>query len=231
MRRLEKTADFGAPKSAGHHVALAGNHATAYVKTDRNRHRVRRETGMAASPARNELVELLRRTSDGDREAFADIHDRTSAKLFGIICRILPNRELAEEALQDCFFNIWRTAGKFDPLIASPISWMAAIARNRAIDIRRLSAERISQGSDVLAEELTSNRAGPLATAERTEMLRKLLGCLNKLPQDGKEMVLLAYFQGWSRKEIGEHFNRPVNTVKTMLRRNLALLKGCLDGS
>jgi RNA polymerase sigma-70 factor (ECF subfamily) len=186
---------------------------------------------MAAPAARNELVELLRRTSERDRQAFADLHARTSAKLFGIICRILPNHELAEEALQDCFLNIWRTAGRYDPEIASPISWMAAIARNCAIDIRRLSAERISQGSEELVDELTSNMAGPLASAERTELLRKLLGCLNELPEDGKHMVLLAYFQGWSRKEIGERYNRPVNTVKTLLRRNLALLKGCLDGS
>ena len=186
---------------------------------------------MAASPAHNELVELLRRTGDGDRDAFSQLHNLTSAKLFGIICRILPSRELAEEALQDCFFSIWREAGNYDRAIASPISWIAAIARNRAIDIRRLSAERVSCGSDAIAEDLVSGTAGPLAAAERSEALRHLLTCLDKLPKDGKEMVLLAYFQGWSRKEIGARYNRPVNTVKTLLRRNLALLKGCLDGS
>ena len=186
---------------------------------------------MTASPARNELVVLLQRTGNGDREAFADLHNRTSAKLFGIICRILPNRELAEEALQDCFFNIWRDAGNYDRKIASPISWMAAIARNRAIDIRRLSAERVSSGSDAMVEDMISDTAGPLAAAERTEALRRLIICLGKLPQDGRKMVLLAYFQGWSRQEIGEQFSKPVNTVKTLLRRNLALLKGCLDGS
>lgn len=186
---------------------------------------------MESARPQEDLADLLRRSGEGDREAFTVLYNRTSAKLFGIICRILPSRELADEALQDCYLNIWRRAGSFDPEISSPVTWMATIARNRAIDIRRLGAERVSAGSDDALDELHSLDAGPHAAAERTEKLRLLVHCLEQLPRDAKDMILLAYFHGWSRQAISERLERPVNTVKTLLRRNLALLKGCLDGS
>ena len=185
---------------------------------------------MDKRPNNSELATLLVRSGSGDRKAFADLYLRTSAKLFGIICRILTNRELAEEALQESYFRIWQRADSFDPAIASPISWMAAIARNRAIDIRRLGSERISARAEPPNEDLMSEGPDPRAETERNEVLRQLLICLTELSEESREMVLLAYLQGWSREEIGHKFARPVNTIKTVLRRSLALLKGCLDG-
>ena len=76
----------------------------------------------------------------GDREAFAKLYRATSAKLFGIIVRILIRRDLSEEVLQEVYMRIWQKAGDFQPDVASPVSWMAAIARNRALDeVRRVT--------------------------------------------------------------------------------------------
>ena len=176
------------------------------------------------------LAELLKRTSDGDHAAFQTLYERTGAKLFGVVCRICDNRELAKEALQESYVTIWRKAQVFDPAIASPISWMARIARNQAIDMRRRRAERISESSEAPDEYTLVLDPDQESVLQQNDALRKLKECLAGLPEERKTMVLLAYYEGWSREELAEKFERPVNTVKTVLRRSLALLRECLDG-
>lgn len=176
------------------------------------------------------LAALLTRAGAGDRDAFERLYARTSAKLFGVICRICLNRELAKEALQESYVIIWQKGHTYDPELGSPIAWMARIARNRAIDLRRLRTERISDLSDPIDDYDEASPDNPGREAERNEELRRLEGCLDGLPADRKQMILLAYYSGWSREELAEKFSRPVNTVKTVLRRSLALLRECLDG-
>jgi RNA polymerase sigma-70 factor, ECF subfamily len=176
------------------------------------------------------LTALLTRAGAGDRDAFERLYARTSAKLFGVICRICPNRELAKEALQESYVLIWQKARTYNPEIGSPIAWMARIARNRAIDLRRLRTERISELSDPIDDYDEAAPADTGSEVETNETLRRLETCLEGLPPERKDMILLAYYSGWSREELAEKFSRPVNTVKTVLRRSLALLRECLDG-
>ena len=161
-----------------------------------------------------DLAALIAATAQGDRAAFAELYRRTSAKLHGVILRICRRPDLAAELLQESYLKIWRNAGRFDPDRASAIAWMAAIARNGAIDAVRLQAERVSAAS---------------AGLDRAESLT-LRACLEGLKTDDRRMVLLGYLYGLSREELGQRFAMPVNTVKTRLRRALAALKGCLDG-
>ncbi len=181
-------------------------------------------------PANVDLSFLVIRVGKGDKSAFANLYDRTSAKLFGVICRILKKRELAEEALQDTYVKIWEQAGRFDPSLASPITWMATIARNRAIDIGRQRQEKISATAEEIDEDLPSGIADPLSSALQNDEMRRLTGCLGELTEDKRDMIVLAYYEGWSREELGSKFEKPVNTIKTILRRSLALLKECLNG-
>ena len=88
-----------------------------------------------------ELVWLLAAVAKGDQAAFERLYSATRAKLYGVLLRILGRPELAEDVMQETYLKVWKTAGKFDPTIASPITWMVAIARNRAIDIVRKQAE------------------------------------------------------------------------------------------
>jgi RNA polymerase sigma-70 factor (ECF subfamily) len=177
-----------------------------------------------------ELAEMLRRAACGDHTAFANLYERTSAKLFGIIRRICISEETACEALQESYLLIWKNAALFNGELASPTTWMARIARNKAIDMRRLQPERISSLAVELDIETPSLDKGPLAITEGNEELDRLTVCLRSLAEDRREMILLAYYYGLSREEIGAKFGRPVNTVKTLLRRGLAQLKQCLDG-
>ena len=131
--------------------------------------------------------------------------------------------------MQEAFVRIWRSAGDFDPALASPIAWMTTIARHSAIDILRRAPERVSAASasidDDLAEQLAAPASGgdPLASG-------RLAGCLGQLDDERRKMVVLAYCYGLSREELAGRFGRPVATVKTVLRRSLIALKECLGG-
>jgi RNA polymerase sigma-70 factor (ECF subfamily) len=173
------------------------------------------------------LTELLGRTAQGDRTAFSRLYDLTRAKLFGVIRRILVRGDLAEEALQESYVRIWSNAFRFDPSQASAMTWMIAIARNQAIDLKRKVNERVAARA-VALEDVTL--AASETSAEDSADYRRLRQCLGGLAADGRDMVLLAYHQGYSREELAERFARPVATVKTILRRSLAALKECLDG-
>ena len=175
-----------------------------------------------------DLADLLERTAARDRSAFSALYRASSAKLYGVILRILTRRSLADEVLQDVYARIWERAGDFDPTKGSPIAWMAAVARNRALDeIRRAKAVPVSElpdGFDVAAET-----ESPLEAMEQSDRLRALLGCLDRLDSEKREVVLLAYYRGCSREVLAQRFGRPVPTIKTWLHRSLAQLRLCLD--
>lgn len=176
------------------------------------------------------LADLLARTAGGDRAAFAVLYRSTSAKLFGVIRRILIRNDLAEEALQESFVRIWSNAYRYDPGTAAAMTWMMAIARNQAIDLKRKANERAAANA-VPVEDIQLAAPAPSLSAEESADLRRLRECLGGLNDDARDMVLLAYHQGYSREELAGRFRRPAATVKTILRRSLAALKDCLDGS
>jgi RNA polymerase sigma-70 factor, ECF subfamily len=185
----------------------------------------------AAGIMDSELRQLLAKVAEADRAAFARLYDLVSGRLFGIIGRILPRPELAEDALQETFTRIWQRAKSYDEAIASPMAWMATIARNQAIDLRRRSAEKLSAASSELDESLADSTPDPETLAEQAGDLRLLRDCMQGLPAERQQLVLLAYREGFSREELSERFKRPVTTIKTLLRRSLIALKECLDGA
>lgn len=175
-----------------------------------------------------ELVWLLAAVAKGDQAAFERLYAATRAKLYGIVLRILRRPDLANEVLQEAYLKIWSSAGKFDPALASPITWMVSIARNRAIDVVRKRTEAsIEEEPEVMA--VAAESADPLARRETSEQLKRLLTCLGRLDPDRQRLVLLAYYTGVSRDQLAVQFERPVNTVKTQLRRALADIRECLD--
>ncbi len=175
-----------------------------------------------------ELVWLLAAVAKGDQVAFERLYEATRAKLYGIVIRILRRADLADEVMQEAYLKVWASAGQFDPAVASPITWMVAIARNRAIDVARRKRE-IMTDSAPDGQDLAGDTPDPLAQREMTQELRKLLGCLGRLDGERRRLILLAYYNGWSRDQLARNFKRPVNTIKTWLRRSLVELRACLD--
>src|SRR5262249_27424672 len=159
--------------------------------------------------------------------AFAALYRATSAKLYGIIVRILVRRDLADEVLQETYVKIWERAADFDPARASPITWMAAIARNRALnEVRRVRPGSIEDSPEALS--VADPGELQLERLERTGELKRLAECLDGLEAERRQMVCLAYLEGLSRETLAARFGQPVGTVKTWLHRSLKQLKDCL---
>jgi RNA polymerase sigma-70 factor (ECF subfamily) len=139
----------------------------------------------------------------------------------------LHRQELAEEVIQEAYVKIWNGAGQFNPGLSSPITWMVSVARNRAIDVVRKRGEA-SIEDEPSAMEVAGDNPDPLARQEMTEELKRLLECIGRLEPDRQKLVLLAYYNGWSREQLAQKFETPVNTVKTWLRRSLLDIRECL---
>lgn len=174
------------------------------------------------------LEDLMARTAAGDRVAFKTLYDRCSAKLFGVILRILKDRQRSEDVLQDVFLKIWQKAGSYNAAQGRPITWMATIARNRAIDIIRAGRNDLSV--DEPGDEENVFRLGGW-DAENVDIsdLETLRFCLGEMEDDDRNYVLLAYYEGYSREELAEQYSAPVGTIKTRLRRGLMGLRQCLE--
>ena len=121
-----------------------------------------------------ELVWLIAAVAKGDEAAFERLYAATRAKLFGVVLRILRRQDLAEEVIQEAYVKIWNSAGKFDPALASPITWMASIARNRAIDVVRKKGE-ISIEEEPTAMEVAADSPDPLARRAPRHRTRQVL--------------------------------------------------------
>ncbi|WP_051007300.1 sigma-70 family RNA polymerase sigma factor [Sphingomonas sp. PAMC 26621] len=178
--------------------------------------------------ARARLVEALVRTGEEDRVAFRDLYSLTSAKLFGICYRICGERQAAEDVLHDVYLTIWKRAGAYEPSRASPITWLATIARNRAIDWQRAQTVR---RSTPIEDAPPIRDTAPIASEtmlddEANHLLRE---CLETLEQRQRGAIHTAFFDGVTYAELAERQGIPLGTMKSWVRRGLARLRECLE--
>lgn len=178
--------------------------------------------------AREQLSFLLKQSGEGNRDAFEQIYILTSAKLFGICLRILENREVAEDILQDVYIKIWRNASRFDRSKASPITWLATIARNTSIDRKRAS-DKWSMVSDDILKETSTDEESALDRMMVSQDNRALNHCLETLDERQRHAIRTAFFEGLSYNELAQKLDTPLGTVKSWVRRGLLKLKDCLD--
>lgn len=163
-----------------------------------------------------DLEALLALIGQGDRRAFRYLYDRVAGRMLATARRILGDRELAEDAVQDAFVRIWRSAAKFDPARGVALAWVGRIVRNAALD--RLPKER-NMGRIEDFEIAVMPVEPPSA---------RVAQCLKKLPgQQGRAMVLM-YVHGMTHSELAEHFGAPLGTVKSWIKRGLAMLRICM---
>ncbi len=178
---------------------------------------------------RQALVTALAGVARGDQAALRRVYDQTSAKLFGVCLRILKDRTEAEDVLQDVYVTVWRRAGSFDSSRGvSPITWLATLARNRAIDRLRASKAHLSRPLDLVAE---APDLAPLADAavEQDQAQARLTDCLEQLEPDHAGYVRSAFFGGHTYQTLAEAAAVPLGTMKSWIRRSLLRLRSCLD--
>ncbi|WP_394730843.1 sigma-70 family RNA polymerase sigma factor [Altererythrobacter sp. GH1-8] len=185
----------------------------------------------SAHIAREQLKAAMARLAEGDREALEEVYLATRVKLFGICLRILGDRKEAEDALQDVYINLWQRADRYDPSRASPISWLATFARNRAID--RLRVGKVRGGAVAEEEAFDLSDDAPLADellidAERSARVHT---CLETLSGNQRENIRAAFFDGFTYAELAERADVPLGTMKSWIRRGMARLKNCLEAA
>jgi RNA polymerase sigma-70 factor (ECF subfamily) len=172
-------------------------------------------------------TQLLRAVANGDSEALAELYDRYHSILFGLLLRILRDGAEAEDVLQEVFIQTWRRASSFDETRGKAFTWLVTIARSRAIDRLRSRS----------AQERTALRAAPDPLQEvsdasddaiRSEESEKVRRALMEIPEEQRQTLLLAYFEGLSQTEIAEQTKTPLGTVKTRTRSGLLRLRELL---
>ena len=186
-------------------------------------------TSVNPNPFNEQLAALLAQAGLGNRAAFADLYEATKSKLFAVSLRIVRERHIAEEVLQDSFVNIWNNATKYAVGQSAPMTWMTAIVRNRSLDIVRRPFAEVQDENDYFSTNMEDERPGPDAqlVARRDQMKIEL--CMKGLDGEQQQTISLAFFQGLSHAEVASHMGKPLGTVKTHIRRGLLKLKGCLE--
>jgi RNA polymerase sigma factor (sigma-70 family) len=181
----------------------------------------------AASPVDSateaQIAAAIARCASGDRAALRIIYDIESQRMVGVARRMLRRQDLAEEAVQDAFMRVWRSARTFDPQKGAGRSWLYAILRNSALTILR-DESRFTSDEDA-ADEAAPMTESALARLPETSALRR---CLERLDAKRRSVVVLAYVHGLSHGELAGKLGVPLGTVKSWVRRSLISLQECM---
>ncbi|MDP1877433.1 MAG: ECF RNA polymerase sigma factor SigK [Actinomycetota bacterium] len=175
-----------------------------------------------------ELAALLARSSRGDQQAFADLYDRTSARVYGLVKRVLRDPAQAEEVAQEAYLDVWRQSARFDPSRGGVLAWILTIAHRRAVD--RVRSAESSRERDtrfaVLAEvpEYDVVDEAVMSSLD-TARVRKALASLTDVQ---REALTLAYYGGYTYKEVSELLGVPLGTIKTRMRDGIIRLRDTL---
>ncbi|MEU5510594.1 sigma-70 family RNA polymerase sigma factor [Streptomyces fungicidicus] len=178
-----------------------------------------------------EAEELLVRVAGGDQKAFEELYGLVSGPVYGLVRRVVRDPAQSEEVAQEVLLELWRSAARFDPGRGTALSWVLTLAHRRAVDrVRsaRAAGEREQREArrgpgpafDQVAEEVE-------AGLER-EWVRR---CLDRLTALQRQSVTLAYYDGYTYREVAERLSLPLGTVKTRMRDGLTRLRDCLGGA
>jgi len=167
--------------------------------------------------------DLLHRIAAGDRSAFSAFYDRYAPRVWGLVSRILPRREDAEDALQTTFWHVWRSAAQYDATRARPEVWLLLLARCRALDhLRRQKAAAPLPEVDFPSRDKLGSG---LEQSENAQQVREALG---QLSEERASAIRLAFFAGLTHEQIAERQATPLGTVKTRIRRGMQRLRELL---
>jgi RNA polymerase sigma-70 factor (ECF subfamily) len=175
------------------------------------------------------LDALLRDVAAGDRSAFESLYRSSAPRLMAICLRLLRDRGEAEEVLQEAFVRVWHKASQFDAGKASAITWLATIARNKAIDRLRARGSDLQLAPIEIIESLPDEGAGPAQVSEHAADGARLQTCMDTLEPRRRSLIRAAFFDGSSYEELARRASLPLGSVKSWIRRGLLQLRTCLE--
>jgi RNA polymerase sigma-70 factor (ECF subfamily) len=183
-----------------------------------------------AEPLQTSDSDLLHAVARGDEAALAACYDRYRLILFGLIIRILHDRQEAEDVLQEVFLQVWRRAGDFDEARGRAFTWLVTIARSRALDRLRSAGSRARLGEQAAQMPRDEVRDAELDAVE-SEARTTVRSALAELPEEQRKALFLAYFEGLTQTEIAARLGDPLGTVKTRMRSGMMKLRELLGQS
>jgi len=172
-------------------------------------------------------LELLQAIANRDEYALGSLYDRYRLILFGLLMRILSNREEAEDVLQEVFLQVWRRAKDFDELRGRPFTWLVTLTRSRGIDRLRLlgARQRLAVAASADEAEEVSDAVKDTFLSEQRRIVTRALA---ELSEDQRRTLMLAYFDGLTQSEIAGQLDIPLGTVKTRMRLGMIKLRELL---
>ena len=168
--------------------------------------------------------ELIERVGGGDRSAFDELYRRYARPVLGLALRRLGDRGRAEDAVQEAFAAIWRSASSYDRERGAGAPWLYTVARNAIVDGLRRTPEPAAEAPDEPSPD-----PGPPDRAEQAWISWRVHRALETLPDHERSVIELAYWGGLSQSEVARYLNLPLGTVKTRTRSALARLAGALE--
>ncbi|MGW1739638.1 ECF RNA polymerase sigma factor SigK [Nocardia sp. NPDC001965] len=176
------------------------------------------------------LADLLSAAGEGDREAFTSFYRETSPRVFGLARRILRSPAAAEEATQEVYLQVWSAATRYDPDRSSAIGWLMMITHRRAVD--RVRAEESATGREIVYGHTHLGRDHDIVSETVDQRLDEeaVRACLEVLTSTQREAVALAYYSGRTYREVADHLESPLPTIKSRIRDGLKRLQNCLAG-
>ena len=172
-----------------------------------------------------ELAAALERVAAGDQLAFGELYDLTSARIFGLVRRLLIDHAQSEEVTQEVFLEIWQTAPRFDATRGGAMSWMMTMAHRRAVDRIRSSQAGRDRDQRIGRRDLTVAYDDVAETVEITIEHERVARAMTRLTELQREAVSLAYYGGLTHSELAHHLDVPLGTVKTRLRDGMIRLR------
>ena len=188
--------------------------------------------GETARPEGGEqyLNDLLTRVARGDQAAFEAVYDTLAGPVYGLINRVVRDPAQSEEVSQEVLLEVWRTAARFDPAKGSAATWVMTIAHRRAVD--RVRSATAAAAREVRSAEVPANNndevADTVAASLDAERVRR---CLDGLTEPQRESITLAYYGGYSYRQVGERLGVALSTIKTRIRDGLIRMRDCLGVS
>jgi RNA polymerase sigma-70 factor (ECF subfamily) len=171
---------------------------------------------------------LMALVARGDEQAFEELYDRYKGLVYGLVLNIVGDKSTAEDVMLDVFTQIWKHAILFQSQMASVKTWVASIARHRAIDELRRRRIRTDREIPQWAEDQPSSLADPAELETQFEihdLQTRVRAAIASLPDDQREALALAYFKGYSHGRIAATLDRPLGTVKTHIRKAMQQLR------
>lgn len=197
---------------------------------------------LVTSPASAEDRALVARMSAGDEAALGALYDRWNPVVRALALRIVGDRDEAEDVVEETFWQLWRQAARYEESRGGVSTWLLTMARTRALDRRRALARRREERIDATdgdgnassvmergASDRSTEVADPARAAELTDLRERITGALRTLPDEQREALQLAYFEGLSQSEIAERTGQPLGTVKTRTRLAMQKLRDLLS--